>query len=313
MLGPPSREAASGATRFAHRVSDGSSSTSPGRLGPACQPPSPALIAALDEQSTAAGQPPKACQPPGRPSSPLGRHMQHIGYAIRLAAIDAPARCHAAPSGRGNHMPTATATHRELPARRSREAITQRGHAVLSRRRSALIAESRRVGLEVGDRRAELDRAAARARRTLGQAVMAGGPQAVGTSRPDDFQQRFTGQGDGRRGIEETLTWHGTCPAASPARTHPDAVMAPEPSPPFRSGYVRQPARRAASRLRPTDPEGGHHVRHAHRHLPTVRPPLRQQAAPWVAHPRRPPAWARSRGGRPTTAGQDADSLEGHL
>ena len=79
-------------------------------------------------------------------------------------------------------MATVTATRSELLARRSRERIALRGHAVLTRKRAALIAELRRVGLEVGDRRAELERAAAAARRALGQAVVTDGPQAVGSA-----------------------------------------------------------------------------------------------------------------------------------
>lgn len=79
-------------------------------------------------------------------------------------------------------MATVTATRSELLARRSRERTAQRGHAVLTRKRAALIAELRRVGLEVGDRRAELERAAAAARRALGQAEVADGTQAVGSA-----------------------------------------------------------------------------------------------------------------------------------
>ena len=79
-------------------------------------------------------------------------------------------------------MTTVTATRSELLARRSRERVAQRGHAVLTRKRAALIAELRRVGLEVGDRRAELERAAAAARRALSQAAFADGPQAVGSA-----------------------------------------------------------------------------------------------------------------------------------
>lgn len=79
-------------------------------------------------------------------------------------------------------MASVTATRSELLARRSRERTAQRGHAVLTRKRAALIAELRRVGLEVGDRRAELERAAAAARRALSQAVVADGPQAVGSA-----------------------------------------------------------------------------------------------------------------------------------
>jgi V/A-type H+/Na+-transporting ATPase subunit D len=79
-------------------------------------------------------------------------------------------------------MATVTATRSELLVRRSRERIAQRGHAVLTRKRAALIAELRRVGLEVGDKRAELERAAAAARRALAQAMVADGPQAVGSA-----------------------------------------------------------------------------------------------------------------------------------
>jgi V/A-type H+-transporting ATPase subunit D len=79
-------------------------------------------------------------------------------------------------------MATVTATRSELLARRSRERTAQRGDAVLTRKRAALIAELRRVGLEVGDRRAGLERAAAAARRALAQAMVADGPQAVGSA-----------------------------------------------------------------------------------------------------------------------------------
>jgi len=79
-------------------------------------------------------------------------------------------------------MSIVTATRSELLVRRSRERTAQRGDAVLTRKRAALIAELRRVGLEVGDRRAGLERAAAAARRALGQAVMVDGPQAVGSA-----------------------------------------------------------------------------------------------------------------------------------
>lgn len=79
-------------------------------------------------------------------------------------------------------MSTVTATRSELLVRRSRERTAQRGDAVLTRKRAALITELRRVGLEVGDRRAGLERAAAAARRALGQAVMVDGPQAVGSA-----------------------------------------------------------------------------------------------------------------------------------
>ena len=79
-------------------------------------------------------------------------------------------------------MSIVTATRSELLVRRSRERTAQRGDAVLTRKRAALIAELRRVGLEVGDRRAGLERAAAAARRALGQAAMVDGPQAVGSA-----------------------------------------------------------------------------------------------------------------------------------
>ena len=79
-------------------------------------------------------------------------------------------------------MSTVIATRSELLARRSRQGIAQRGHALLTQKRAALIAELRRVGLEVGDKRAELERIAAAARRALGQAVVADGPRAVASA-----------------------------------------------------------------------------------------------------------------------------------
>ena len=79
-------------------------------------------------------------------------------------------------------MATVTATHSELLARRSRERIAQRGHAVLTRKRAALITELRRVGLEAGGRRAELEHATAAARRALGQAQVTDGPLALGSA-----------------------------------------------------------------------------------------------------------------------------------
>jgi V/A-type H+/Na+-transporting ATPase subunit D len=79
-------------------------------------------------------------------------------------------------------MTTVTATRSELLARRSRERVAHRGHAVLTRKRATLIAELRRVGREVGERRAELERAAAAARRALCEAVVTDGPQAVGSA-----------------------------------------------------------------------------------------------------------------------------------
>ena len=63
-------------------------------------------------------------------------------------------------------MSTVIATRSELLARRSRQGIAQRGHALLTQKRAALIAELRRVGLEVGDKRAELERIAAAASRS---------------------------------------------------------------------------------------------------------------------------------------------------
>lgn len=79
-------------------------------------------------------------------------------------------------------MSTVIATRSELLARRSREGIARRGHALLTQKRAALIAELRRVGREIGDKRAELERIAAAARRALGQAVVTDGPQAVASA-----------------------------------------------------------------------------------------------------------------------------------
>jgi hypothetical protein len=79
-------------------------------------------------------------------------------------------------------LTTVTATRSELLARRTREDIARRGHALLTQKRAALIGELRRVGLEVGDKRAELERAAAAARRALRQAVVTDGPQAVASA-----------------------------------------------------------------------------------------------------------------------------------
>jgi vacuolar-type H+-ATPase subunit D/Vma8 len=62
-------------------------------------------------------------------------------------------------------MSTAIATRSELLARRLREGIAQRGHTLLRQKRAVLIAELRRVGLEVGEKRAELERIAAAAPR----------------------------------------------------------------------------------------------------------------------------------------------------
>lgn len=79
-------------------------------------------------------------------------------------------------------MSTVIATRSELLARRSREGIARRGHALLTQKRAALIAELRRVGREVGDKRAELERIAAAARRALAQATALDGPQAVASA-----------------------------------------------------------------------------------------------------------------------------------
>jgi V/A-type H+-transporting ATPase subunit D len=79
-------------------------------------------------------------------------------------------------------MGTVIATRSELLARRSREGIARRGHALLTQKRAALIAELRRVGREVGDKRAELERIAAAARRALAQATALDGPQPVASA-----------------------------------------------------------------------------------------------------------------------------------
>jgi V/A-type H+/Na+-transporting ATPase subunit D len=79
-------------------------------------------------------------------------------------------------------MATVTATRSELLARRSRESIARRGHALLTQKRAALIGELRRVGLEVGGKRADLERAAAAARRALGQALVVDGPHPVASA-----------------------------------------------------------------------------------------------------------------------------------
>jgi V/A-type H+-transporting ATPase subunit D len=79
-------------------------------------------------------------------------------------------------------MSKVIATRSELLARRSREAVARRGHTLLEQKRAALIAELRRLGLEVADKRAELERIAAAARRALGQAVVVDGPQAVASA-----------------------------------------------------------------------------------------------------------------------------------
>lgn len=79
-------------------------------------------------------------------------------------------------------MSKVIATRSELLARRSREAVVRRGHTLLEQKRAALLAELRRLGLEVADKRAELERIAAAARRALGQAVVTDGPQAVASA-----------------------------------------------------------------------------------------------------------------------------------
>jgi len=79
-------------------------------------------------------------------------------------------------------MTTLIATRSELLARRCQEAIARRGHTLLTQKRAALIAELRRLGLEIAGRRAELERIAAAARQALGRAVVADGPQAVASA-----------------------------------------------------------------------------------------------------------------------------------
>ena len=79
-------------------------------------------------------------------------------------------------------MATLIATRSEMLARRSRAATARRGHALLTQKRAALIAELRRVGLQAGEKRAELERIAAAARRALGWAAAIDGPHAVGSA-----------------------------------------------------------------------------------------------------------------------------------
>ncbi|HEY1345303.1 MAG TPA: V-type ATP synthase subunit D [Streptosporangiaceae bacterium] len=79
-------------------------------------------------------------------------------------------------------MGTVIATRSEMLARRTRAATAQRGHTLLIQKRAALIAELRRVGLQVGEKRAELERIAAAARRALGWAAAVDGPHAVGSA-----------------------------------------------------------------------------------------------------------------------------------
>lgn len=76
-------------------------------------------------------------------------------------------------------MGTVIATRSEMLARRARAATAQRGHTLLTQKRAALIAELRQVGLHVAEKRAELDRIAAAARRALGWAAAADGRYAV--------------------------------------------------------------------------------------------------------------------------------------
>ena len=79
-------------------------------------------------------------------------------------------------------MTTVTATRSELLSRRSREGTARRGHALLTQKRAALIGELRRAGREVGDKRGELERIAAAARRALGRAEVSDGPHAVASA-----------------------------------------------------------------------------------------------------------------------------------
>jgi V/A-type H+-transporting ATPase subunit D len=74
---------------------------------------------------------------------------------------------------------TVIATRSEMLARRARTATAQRGHTLLTQKRAALIAELRQVGLHVAEKRAELERIAAAARRALGWAAAADGRHAV--------------------------------------------------------------------------------------------------------------------------------------
>jgi V/A-type H+-transporting ATPase subunit D len=77
---------------------------------------------------------------------------------------------------------TVIATRSEMLARRARAATAERGHTLLTQKRAALIAELRRVGLQAGRKRAELERIAAAARRALGWAAAVDGPHAVGSA-----------------------------------------------------------------------------------------------------------------------------------
>jgi V/A-type H+-transporting ATPase subunit D len=79
-------------------------------------------------------------------------------------------------------MRTVVATRSELLLRRSREAVARRAHVLLTQKRAALIAELRRLGLEAGRKRAELEQTAAEARGALGQAVAVDSPQVVASA-----------------------------------------------------------------------------------------------------------------------------------
>jgi V/A-type H+/Na+-transporting ATPase subunit D len=74
------------------------------------------------------------------------------------------------------------ATRSELLARRSHAAVAQRGHTLLTQKRAALIAELRRAGLQVGEKRAELERIAAAARDALALAAAVDGPEALASA-----------------------------------------------------------------------------------------------------------------------------------
>lgn len=76
-------------------------------------------------------------------------------------------------------MNTVIATRSEMLARRSRAAVARRGHALLTQKRAALIAELRRVGQQVFEKQTELERIAVAARNALGWAAAVDGPDAV--------------------------------------------------------------------------------------------------------------------------------------
>jgi V/A-type H+-transporting ATPase subunit D len=77
---------------------------------------------------------------------------------------------------------TVIATRSEMLVRRARAATAQHGHTLLEQKRAALIAELRRMGLHVAEKRAGLERRAAAARRALGWASAVDGPAAVGSA-----------------------------------------------------------------------------------------------------------------------------------